>query len=298
MFAKHLSLSALSSSLALSLGGLVLLSACSGTPGSTDTLAVDVPTAGSSEGLVPIATFLRCLPDSAALVAAHRGTGENLGAPENSISGLEALIAQGILMAEVDIAKIKDGTLISYHDGVWEMKSSGRGPVVATTPAEFAPIRLRDYEDGPVSGEAVPTLAQMLDTANDRIYLEVDFKTSADIGRVIDEIRARDMSDQVVLIATRDDEADILKAYADEFILSLPNSAAMDGQGIWVGGGWRNGPLRDIPKDGIVIGAQWNADGPSGAGPLDILVTDEISKFDPIVGLTDEAGFQACLSAG
>lgn len=274
--------------------GLMVLTACRAGPEAAHSAPDRLADVQSGADLPPIRQFLSCLPDEAALIAAHRGTGEGLGAPENSLSGLKALIAQGVLMAEIDIAKIKDGTLISYHDGVWEEKSSGRGPVVATTATDFARIRLKD-PNGRIGGEPVPTLAEMLDTAKDRIYLEVDFKTSADIERVIEEIRARDMVDQVVLIAITDEDADILSTYADEFLLSLPRSSALPDQGVWVGGNWRDGEVTGLPKGAVRIGSQWRADGPSGARSLDILVTDAISAFDPLEGLNDRDAFEACL---
>lgn len=273
----------------------VVLQAC--TPQSEGVRGDAVTTSASETSeLAPIRRFLACLPEEAALVAAHRGTGDYMGVPENSLSGLRALIEQEYLMAEIDVAKIKDGTLISFHDGVWDDKSSGRGPVVATTATEFSRIRLRESEGGSIGGEPVPTLAELLDLAKDKIYLEVDFKTSADIPRVIEALRARDMADQVVLIAMSDDDTDILRAYADEFLLSLPGSTAMDSQGVWVGGGWRDGVLTDLPSNPVIIGAQWRKEGPSGARPLDILVTDEISRFDPVQGLTDKNAFKTCLS--
>lgn len=278
---------------ALLLSGMGLL-ACSVDSEPTQSEPTRIAETESRSGLPPIRRFLSCLPEEAALVAAHRGTGEGLGAPENSLSGLNALIDQGILMAEIDIAKIKDGTLISYHDGVWDDKSSGRGPVVATTATDFARIRLKDV-NGSIGGEAVPTLAEMLDTAKGRLYLEIDFKTSADIDRVIAEIKARDMVDQVVLIAITDAEADILKPFAEEFVLSLPRSSALPDQGVWVGGAWRDGALTGLPHQAIRIGSQWRTDGPSGAKPLDILVTDEITAFEPIAGLTDKRAFESCL---
>ena len=43
-------------------------------------------------------------------------------------------------------------------------------------------LRLKD-EKGSISGEAVPTLAAMLDAARDRIYLKIDFKPPLIWGR-------------------------------------------------------------------------------------------------------------------
>ena len=253
--------------------------------------------------LPPLRAVLDCLPPEAALVAAHRGTGQGVGAPENSVSGLEALIDAGVMIAEIDIARIKDGTLISFHDGVWEEKSSGTGPVVATSADDFARIRLRLEEGGTVGGEAVPTLDDMLRAAKDRIYLELDFKTSADIGRVVEAVRAAGMSDHVVLIASSAEEAKTLKSYGDEFVLSLPFQSRKRGggakQGVWVGNRWRDGPQADLAKRHYVIGSQWVRrpdEAKRARMRLDIIATDQPLRYEPIDGLKNRAAFDACVA--
>ncbi len=265
------------------------------------TRVANTATATPGSGLAPIRTFLDCLPDDAALVAAHRGTGMGMDAPENSVSGLEALIEAGVMMAEIDIARIRDGTLISFHDGVWEEKSSGTGPVVSTRRADFERIRLRTRENGPIGGEPVPTLEAMLDAARGRIYLELDFKTSADIPRVVDLVRARGMEDEVILIATDASEAKQLAPYADEFLLSLGYNQRMAGHGVWVGGRWRDDAQDKLGQRHYRLGAQWRRDAQElnrARSRLDLLVTDQIMRYAPIEGLDNRRAFDACLARG
>lgn len=247
---------------------------------------------------------MECLPPEAALVAAHRATSSSLNEPENSISALNRIMDHGTMMAEIDIAAIADGTLIIFHDGVWDDHASGSGPVVTTSPEDFARLRLRDQR-GSVGGEAVPTLAEMLDAAKDRIYLELDFKSSADMGRVIEMVRDRDMVDQVILIATRDDEAEALMPYSDEFLLSLPQAPRRTGkptkQGVWIGERWRDGVDRRLQGRHYVIGAQWRknaAELPKAARALDILATDQPLRYPPLAGLEKSAAFRTCLRKG
>lgn len=259
------------------------------------------PPLNPGDALPPLRTLLQCLPKDAALVAAHRATAAGLSQPENSISALQALIEHGTLMAEIDIAAIRDGTPIIFHDGVWDDHASATGPVVATRPEDFARLRLRDAK-GQIGGEAVPTLAAMLDAAKDRIYLEVDFKTSADMASVIAMIRARDMVDQVVLIATDDVEADALAPYSDEFLLSLPKARKRRNsepkQSVWIGGGWRDGDEARLHPRHYVIGAQWRKNPEQlarAARALDILVTDQALRYEPIAKLEKRAAFRSCL---
>lgn len=237
------------------------------------------------------------------MIAAHRGTSASYIEPENSISALERLIEKGIMMAEIDIAAIADGTPIIFHDGVWDYHTDNTGPVVSTSAEDFAGLRLIDT-NGTVTTEPVPTLAAMLDAAKDRIYLEVDFKTSSDMGNVIQMIRDRDMADQVVLIATDDDEAAALSPYRDEFFMSLPRAEKRANteakQGVWIGARWADGGEKKMADRHYVIGAQWQknpAQLPKAAKALDILVTDQAHRYDPIAGLQKVAAFRNCLEA-
>jgi len=276
----------------------MLMAAC------TNNAPTAAPLLNAEMPLPPIRTLMECLPPEAALVAAHRATAMGLGEPENSISALEKLIAHGTLMAEIDIAAIRDGTPIIFHDGVWDDHASSTGPVVATSPEVFARLRLKDTK-GSVGGEPVPTLAAMLDAAKDRIYLEIDFKTSADMETAINMIRARNMVDHVVLIATDENEAEALASYAGEFLMSLPRArkriVANAKQGVWIGGGWRNGDEKRIKGRHYVIGAQWKknpAQLAKAALALDILVTDQALRYEPVAGLKTTGAFRACLKAG
>jgi glycerophosphoryl diester phosphodiesterase len=127
-------------------------------------------------------TALSCLPDGAAMMASHRGISREWDMAENSLAGLERLIADGYRVAEIDLAGTKDGTLFLYHDGVWEEKSTGTGPVAATLTADLDTILLKNRA-GEVTSERPPTFAQVLETAKDRLYLEIDFKSSAPAKR-------------------------------------------------------------------------------------------------------------------
>ena len=290
MFAKLLSPSVV-------LTGLILSGCSYGVP------QPPAPFSGM-QSLPPLRTTLSCLPEPAALVAAHRATSDALNEPENSISSLEQLIERGIMMAEVDIASISDGTPILFHDGVWDEHASTTGPVVTTSPEDFAGLRLRN-KDGRIGGEPVPTLEDLLDRAKDRIYIELDLKTSANLDRVIELVRTRDMVDQVLLIASSAEQAALFQAqYGEEFFLSLPRAPRRGvgpRQGVWVGEGWQDGDHSQVPQRHYVIGAQWQKQ-PSqlakAAEALDILVTRQAHRYSGVVGLEKGAAFRACLQKG
>ena len=189
----------------------------------------DAPTpevaAGASHSdtarIAPIATLLDCVPDGGALTVAHRGTDRNSSLPENSLEGLAALIERGILFAEVDVARTRDGVHVLYHDGVWETGSNGRGPVAGSRWREVQTYSLKDWRGRPTQA-GVPRLEDALDMARGKIHLEIDFKTSADYEQVIGIIDENDLSSQVVLIAYSDAAARKLRRLAPDMWISVP----------------------------------------------------------------------------
>ena len=105
---------------------------------------------------------LDCLPEEGALVAAHRGVSRGKGLPENTIESLKALYAGGIRIAEIDVAQLKSGEHILFHDGVWEDKTTGRGTVASSRWRDVQSYLLNDTE-GKVSSVRLSLLKDALE---------------------------------------------------------------------------------------------------------------------------------------
>ncbi len=288
----------------LAIGTLLALSSCSqkATQPAPDFSAADMTV--NSE-ISSIKTAIACLPEESALIAAHRGVSENWDLPENSASGLQRLIDENYLVAEVDVASTKDGTLFLFHDGVWEDTSTGQGPVAASMAADLDKILLKSRK-GTLASERPLTLDDALHLAKDKLYLEIDFKSSASETEVVQAIKEKEMGDQVILIAYTSEQAAKLQALAPNMVLSAPGQD--EGRGLnsentllWMG--------RDI--SGVSnstntlghIGMIGRASETARPGPLrkgKLLVTDFPDEFPPILGLTDEKleTYKSCLAAG
>lgn len=245
-------------------------------------------------------TALDCLPQGAALMASHRGTSRSWDIAENSLTGLRKLIADGYKVAEIDIAGTKDGALFTYHDGTWEETSTGKGPVAASTAADLGKILLKTRQ-GDLTSERPPLFTDMLAAAKDRIYLEIDFKSSAKFEPVIEAIRAADMTDQVVLIAYSDGQAAKLARLAPDMLLSVPPSFARPQDLVWLGPDAGDSAQAQpmLEQGSTVLGRVWKR---AEADNLDailnnarLVVTDYIEQYDPIMGLEDVAAYKACL---
>jgi glycerophosphoryl diester phosphodiesterase len=108
--------------------------------------------------LSPLGTSIAGGP--AALVAAHRG-GAALW-PENSLLAFRSALALGVDALEFDLHLTADGEVVVLHDPTLDRTSTGNGSLRDLKLADLADIRLKTRE-GAVTGERVPTFAQVLD---------------------------------------------------------------------------------------------------------------------------------------
>jgi glycerophosphoryl diester phosphodiesterase len=277
------------------------LSACDASVSNTDIKPASAPS--SAQTLPPIRKLLSCLPENAAIMAAHRGTDKNWSdQAENSITALNKLIDHGTMMAEIDVAGLKDGTLILFHDGVWDDVSTGKGPIAVSQKSDLENILLKSRA-GEFTADRPPLLADYLTAAKGKTYLEIDFKSSANRKATIKAIRDAGMADQVLLIAYTPESAAELNALAPEMLRSNPPEATQAGHAVWLGYDVASGNTAKTLKsnDNFIIGRLGD---PKRQPPRaviikasDILVTDYAQRDEGIVGLTTEtrAEFQACL---
>ena len=291
--------------ISIALAGLLLaagLTACKA-PSDIQTQTIEINEATSK--LAPIRKALSCLPSEAAMIAAHRGTDQRWAdQAENSIGGLKALIAHGTLMAEIDVAGLKDDTLITFHDGVWDETSTAKGPISTSRKSDLETILLRSRA-GELTADRPPLFSDMLKTAKGQMYMEVDFKSSADPRAVISAIRDADMADQVLLIAYTPDQAALFERLAPDMLRSNPLKATQTGHAVWLGYDVADGNTAKSlkSKDNYIIGRIGD---PKRQPPLkslrtaaDILVTDQAERYEGIIGLTPRTReeFETCLSS-
>lgn len=245
---------------------------------------------------------LTCLPKEAAMMASHRGTSRNWDLAENSVSGLKRLIEEGFRVAEIDVASTKDNVLFTFHDGVWDHTSTGKGPI-ASSNSDYLETIILKTRTRTLTSDRPALFAEMLEVAKDKIYLEIDFKSSAKYEDVIEAIRAADMSDQVVLIAYTADQARKLSRLAPDMMLSVPPEAAKIGQLVWFGNDAATAPdLKSVLGiEPMIIGRVHrkrkvkNLDQMVASSTL--IVTDFVDEYGPFIGLKDEADYEACLVA-
>ena len=107
------------------------------------------------------------------LVCAHRATNKNF--PENSISAINASIALGVDIIELDVRTTKDDSLVIMHDHDIDRTTNGSGYVASMTYKDLQKYHLlhRDI----LTNEKIPTLRQVLSEISGKdVILNLDLK--------------------------------------------------------------------------------------------------------------------------
>ncbi|RUW66472.1 MULTISPECIES: glycerophosphodiester phosphodiesterase family protein [unclassified Mesorhizobium] len=137
------------------------------------------------------------------MVAAHRAGGMQAGKtlyPENSLAAVEASIALGAEIVEVDIRRSKDGEFVVMHDSWLDRTTNCKGEVVDHTVAELKRCRLVLEGTGAITSEPVSTLREMLMATRDRILINLDNKLDVHaLPGMIAVARDLGMADQVIV---------------------------------------------------------------------------------------------------
>jgi len=102
--------------------------------------------------------------ESKPMICSHRGDTSG-GAVENSISAVDAALATGAEMIEIDVQMTSDGVLVCHHDAVLAAKDD-------------KPIWQRTYEDllSQSNADALPKFEEVLRHVAGKAYLNIELK--------------------------------------------------------------------------------------------------------------------------
>lgn len=134
---------------------------------------------------------------------AHRGA--SAYEPENTIRSFERAIGMKAEMVEFDVRQSLDGRLVVIHDAKVDRTTDGKGPVAGKTLAE-----LKELDAG--KGERIPTFEEALDACSGRAKLVIELKESGVEEKVIREIGARGLRDDVFIVSFNAPRLRLVKA--------------------------------------------------------------------------------------
>lgn len=108
-------------------------------------------------------------------IVAHRA-GAALG-PENTVAALQQTVRFGADMAEIDVQRLRDGTLIVLHDDTFQRTA---GIDRSVRDADYDMVKKMDagsWFSPNFAGEPIPALEEMLAAAKGKIRLMIELKT-------------------------------------------------------------------------------------------------------------------------
>jgi len=154
---------------------------------------------------------------------------------------------------------------------------------------------------GKTSNQRPATLDDALEFARDKLYLEIDFKSSANELQVIDKLKDAGLTNHVILISYNRKQRDRFKKFAPEMLRSAGPSYANKDDLVWVGKDITHANT-NFDNSQRVIGSISKPEHVKTIGlaksRAQILVTDDANRYLPITGLTaaSKKVYMACLS--
>lgn len=147
---------------------------------------------------LPSLRELHADPSPRAFTVAHRGAWHDTA--ENSLASIEAAIALGCTMVEIDVQESADGTLFAFHDS-WMRRMAGREVMPsALVWKDLQGTRLRQRNGGAsalLSDQHLPTLQEVLELTRGRIHVDLDTKERNIVPAVARMAQAMGCADEV-----------------------------------------------------------------------------------------------------
>ncbi len=143
--------------------------------------------------------FFKYTPMRVPMVSHHRG-GPVPGYPENAIETMDNALKYGPGLMEIDVAQLKDGTLILMHDYTLDRTTTGTGKFKDVTWDYVKTLNLKDNE-GRMTAYKVPLLRDVLLWAKGRAIVTLDIKRGTDFKKVVQLVEETASADYSVAIA-------------------------------------------------------------------------------------------------
>ncbi len=131
------------------------------------------------------------------LIIGHRG--DSAHAPENTVAAIRQAFDAGADAVEVDVAQTADGHLVLLHDATVDRTTDGTGKLADLTLDRVRALDAGSWKDARYAGERVPTFGEALQAATERGLLLLDLKAEGLLESIAAEVRAKEMTDRVLL---------------------------------------------------------------------------------------------------
>lgn len=158
------------------------------------------------------------------LIVAHRGASGN--APENTLAAFRLAIAQGTDMIELDLHQSKDGALVVCHDSKLYRTARVRKTIKQLTLKELKRLDVGRWFHPRFSGEAIPTLEEVLKLTKDCVRLNIEIKQGSpfypDIEeRLVESLEYFQMTDSVLVSSFEDHALEAIRTLNPKISIGL-----------------------------------------------------------------------------
>lgn len=131
-------------------------------------------------------------------------------AAENSMTAINAAIANHVDMFECDVRQTSDGALVLMHDPTIDRTTNGSGTLANMTYAQIKNLRLKMYGSSTLTSDTIPTLHQVLTTAKGKIFITLDIDDKAPASSVLAMVQEMGMVDDVIFFTSHQTDASYL----------------------------------------------------------------------------------------
>lgn len=143
-------------------------------------------------------------------IIAHRGA--SYLAPENTLTAFRKAMEIGADGVEMDVQQTYDKKLVIHHDFIIDWHTDIRGQIYDMTEGELKALDFGSWKDVSFKDERIATLHEALTLCREMegTIVQLEMKATIDddpdfVPRVIEEIRAADIADRLVLISFNHD---------------------------------------------------------------------------------------------
>lgn len=139
-------------------------------------------------------------------IIAHRGA--SYLAPENTLTAFRKAMEIGADGVEMDVQQTHDKKLVIHHDFIIDWHTDIRGQIYDMTEGELKALDFGSWKDVSFKDERIATLHEAMTLCREMegTIVQLEMKATIDddpdfVPRVIEEIRAADIADRLVLIS-------------------------------------------------------------------------------------------------
>ena len=143
-------------------------------------------------------------------IIAHRGA--SYLAPENTLTAFRKAVEIGADGVEMDVQQTIDAGLVIHHDYMIDLHTDISGKIYDMTMGDLKELDFGSWKDAIYQDEKIATLQEAMELCKQMpectVHLELKSTMNNDpdfVPRVIEEIRAADITDRLVMISFNHD---------------------------------------------------------------------------------------------